>query len=375
MSITIRFQDFHFLPAVQKAIAPAMTFLPAVQLPAVQRASLQDFHFRFQDFHFLADPDLPAVQKQTAPASFGAGLRLDGPIVANPVPVPNYDWWGSAIDDIYTGTPGPNWLNGGAGNDTINGAGGDDRIEGGPGNDTLNGGSGNDTLEGGEETDWIFGGSGDDDILGFGGDDQIDGGAGNDTIWGGLGPDTIAGGDGDDILYGSHGTYDEAGNDTLWGGAGNDTLYGGAGMDTLIGGLGKDNLIGGFGADRFWFGSIAESGPTVATADVIWDFTIGWDKIDLSAIDANVLVAGNNAFTFIGGGAFTGQAGQLRAQYPVIEGNWYDGYTAWTLVQADVNGDKVADFGIKVMLEVDWVGDLWNGHPTTGALGASDFIL
>lgn len=59
----------------------------------------------------------------------------------------------------------------------------------------------------------------------------------------------------------------------------------------------------------------------------------------------------------------------------MIEGNWYDGYTAWSLVQADVNGDKVGDFGIKVMLDVIWIGDFLTGHPGTGALGASDLIL
>jgi Ca2+-binding RTX toxin-like protein len=388
---------------------------------------------RFQDFHFLSAVQLPsgqfggtllpAVQKSAMTQGTTTSLVLNGPIIANPqpMPVPTYDWYGTDGDDVYTGTSGWDWLNGGAGNDTIDGAGGDDMIEGGLGNDTLNGGRGNDQLsggegddtlsgglgndtlrggagndklyggagqntlhgdagndriEGGDETDWIFGGTGNDYVYAGLGDDQVDGGAGNDTIWGGAGNDTRAGGDGDDTIYGGVWAYDEAGNDTLWGGAGNDTLLGQAGNDTLIGGTGKDDLIGGFGADRFWFGALNESGATAATADVIWDMSLGgFDRIDLSAIDANVFAAGNNAFTFIGGGAFTGQAGELRAQAPVIEGNWYDGYTAWTLVQADVNGDKVADFAIKVMLDVDWMGDLWSGHPTTGSLGVNDFIL
>ena len=39
--------------------------------------------------------------------------------------------------------------------------------------------------------------------------------------------------------------------------------------------------------------------------DIITDFTHGQDKIDLSAIDANTRVAGNQAFTWRGTGDFT----------------------------------------------------------------------
>ena len=43
------------------------------------------------------------------------------------------------------------------------------------------------------------------------------------------------------------------------------------------------------------------------------DFVRGTDRIDLSAIDANPGDAGgNDAFTFIGTGAFTNVAGELR---------------------------------------------------------------
>ena len=50
-----------------------------------------------------------------------------------------------------------------------------------------------------------------------------------------------------------------------------------------------------------------------ANADVITDFSHGQaDRIDLTAIDANAAVAGNQAFSFIGSGLYTGVAGQLR---------------------------------------------------------------
>jgi Ca2+-binding RTX toxin-like protein len=94
----------------------------------------------------------------------------------------------------------------------------------------------------------------------------------------------------------------------LSGNAGADKLLGGLGNDTLIGGIGKDNLTGGAGADKFKFNSIAETGKKATTRDTISDFKHSQgDKIDLSAIDADTVVAGNNAFTSLTvGNAFSG---------------------------------------------------------------------
>ena len=51
----------------------------------------------------------------------------------------------------------------------------------------------------------------------------------------------------------------------------------------------------------------------IGGADRIMDFNRGaGDKVNLAAIDA-VAGGADNAFTFIGTGAFTGSAGQLRA--------------------------------------------------------------
>jgi Ca2+-binding RTX toxin-like protein len=89
-----------------------------------------------------------------------------------------------------------------------------------------------------------------------------------------------------------------AGNDTLDGALGDDVLNGGAGNDLLIGSAGKDKLTGGAGADTFKFASANES--TFWSMDTITDFKKSQgDKIDLSAIDSNANVAGNQAFSLV----------------------------------------------------------------------------
>ncbi len=93
----------------------------------------------------------------------------------------------------------------------------------------------------------------------------------------------------------------------LNGGAGNDTLNGGAGNDLLNGGAGKDLLIGGAGSDTFDFNALSEMGITSATRDVISDFVRGLDRIDLSTLDANAALAGNQTFSApVVGGTFSG---------------------------------------------------------------------
>lgn len=161
-----------------------------------------------------------------------------------------------------------------------------------------------------------------------------------DTLAGGAGNDRLQGGAGNDVLTGSLGA------DQLQGDAGNDTLNGGAGQDTLLGGGGKDRLTGGADADRFVWRSAAEAGNG-AGRDVVADFVVGVDQLDLSAMDANPLVAGNQAFSFLGAAAFTGVAGQLR-------------YAAG-LLHGDIDGNSVADFQIQLV-----------GSP---ALTAADLLL
>ena len=255
---------------------------------------------------------------------------------------------GSSFNDILRGDDGANVLDGRDGNDIIGGLGGNDlifgrdgndSISGGVGNDTIYGDAGDDTLRGGKGNDRIIGGSGNDDMTGSEGRDVMQGNAGDDTMNGGLDRDTMNGGSGNDFVNGN------GGNDTVYGGAGMDEVRGGSGNDILSGGADRDILVGGNGDDTFLYFSVSES--VGAGVDLIVDFTRGSDVIDLSAIDANGTVGGNQAFSFIGGSAFTGTAGELR-----FNGN---------KVLGDVNGDGLADFAISMS--------------GVGTMDANDFVL
>ncbi|WP_210529664.1 calcium-binding protein [Rubellimicrobium arenae] len=83
---------------------------------------------------------------------------------------------------------------------------------------------------------------------------------------------------------------------TLEGGLGRDKLLGSSGADRLVGGAGGDELTGGAGADRFVFRAQGDSPWQSNDHDVIKDFQRGVDKIDLSGIDANQHLSGNQAF-------------------------------------------------------------------------------
>jgi Ca2+-binding RTX toxin-like protein len=167
-------------------------------------------------------------------------------------------------------------------------------------------------------------------ITGNLGDNVLSGLGGRDTVNGMSGDDRILGGDGDDVLSGG------GDDDRLNGGFGKDKLQGGIGDDTLMGGAGSDELTGGADTDTFVFRRVADSGTTTASRDVILGFVSGEDIIDLAAIDANANTVGNQAFTWIGTAFFTGVTGQLRFN------------TATADLAADVNGDGVADFAVRL---------------------------
>lgn len=220
-------------------------------------------------------------------------------------------WFGEAADSAapsIVGTSGADAFSGTAFADDINGGAGDDEIQA---------------------------GRGDDEVRGAAGDDRLSGEAGDDLLHGGAGDDRLFGGSGDDRLYGV------AGADMMSGGGGDDRLFGGNGDDTLIGGSGADRLTGGAGADTFRFVSVSDSTP--AQPDVILDFERGVDRIDLRGVDADSGTSEIDAFVFIGGAQFSGRAGQLRRADGVME--------------ADVDGDRVADFRIELRSYVvtDWV--------------------
>jgi Ca2+-binding RTX toxin-like protein len=223
--------------------------------------------------------------------------------------------------ETTNGTAGADILRGYALHETFNAFGGDDIIFAGGGHDTVNGGSGFDVIRGENGDDLLRGGSGDDVVFGASGNDQLFGEAGDDRLFG------------------------DARDDRLFGGAGNDVQDGGTGNDMLDGGLGRDILKGGAGADRFDFNAIAES-RRGEQHDTVFFSRSQRDKIDLRTIDADTDgTAGNQAFRFIGGAAFSGVDGQLR-----FSGG---------LLQGDTNGDRVADFEVRIV----------------GALVAGDVLL
>lgn len=289
-------------------------------------------------------------------------------------------------NDKLIGNDVSNTLNAGAGNDGLTGGAGNDRLIGGAGTDSLTGGSGGDTFvfAAGDSPS----GLGRDVIADFEkGSDRIDlSAAGGKSFIGsalfsgsagevryvtytdttivevdsngdrltdlqielsgefvldnldfvGLaavatsGNDTLTGTSGSDTIRGL------GGNDVLMGLAGDDTLDGGLGNDVLIGGMGRDLLTGGAGADRFRLDNAAES--SIAGRDRILDFQQGFDKIDLSSV-----LEGD--FAFVGKKAFTGSTGQLR--YSKLDGV--------TLVEGDLDGDKIADFQIEVAGKYDLI--------------------
>jgi len=246
--------------------------------------------------------------------------------------------YGDAGNDLIIGGTEGDLIYGQDGDDLIGGQDGDDRIEGGAGVDRLYGDAGNDLIIGGTEGDLIYGQDGDDVIGGQDGNDRIEGGAGIDRLYGDAGNDLIIGGTEGDLLYGQDGDDvigGQDGDDLIDGGTGRDILYGDAGNDTIVGGSGADDLYGQAGADRFVFTATSDSlGGPGAGSDRILDFSRSeGDVIDLSIIDANSGTAANDAFAFVGTGAFSRTAGELR--YEVIDGQ--------THLFADVDGDAVAD--------------------------------
>jgi Ca2+-binding RTX toxin-like protein len=246
---------------------------------------------------------------------------------------------GNDLANVLTGNGAGNRLSGAGGNDTIVGNGGRDTLDGGTGNDTMVGGADNDVYivdssadviveNAGEGTDFVrasasFTLSANVDRMYLVGSADING-TGNALA---------------NLLVGNTGNNQLSGmgaNDRLFGGLGNDTLNGGDGNDYLEGGAGLDVYTGGAGRDYFVFRG-GDTGSTLGTADRITDFATG-DRISLGPIDADTTSAGNQAFTFVGSGTFTGAAGELR--YEQIGGN--------TFVTGDIDGDRVADLMIRL---------------------------
>jgi Ca2+-binding RTX toxin-like protein len=230
--------------------------------------------------------------------------------------------------------------------DTISGTPGADNISGDRGNDSLSGGAGNDTLNGGRDDDRLDGGPGADLLVGDTGndvfivDDPLDvvselAAGGTDTVQTTLSSYTLP--DNVEVLI-SLGAAAFVGQ----GNALANVIQGGAGADTLGGGLGVDTLTVWAGADVFVFRSVAEAG-TATTRDVITDFSVGTDRIDLQAIDANPLTTVDDPFVFVGAAPFTA-IGQLSisfgAGFTLLQGN-LDANAATAEFQIQLQGSPV----------------------------------
>ncbi|HYG48152.1 MAG TPA: M10 family metallopeptidase C-terminal domain-containing protein [Allosphingosinicella sp.] len=193
---------------------------------------------------------------------------------------------------------------GGGGHDTMlgntvdnimSGNGGNDLIASGLGNDTLNGGTGNDEMLGSLGNDLYFVDTTGDIVteLASEGTDTV-----SSSISYTLGSNvenliltdsatTGTGNDLDNVLTGN------ALANVLSGGAGNDRLVGGDGVDSLVGGLGNDVFVAEINATK------VDSKTGAISLDRVLDFAAG-DVLDLSGIDANSNVDGDQAFTFVG---------------------------------------------------------------------------
>jgi len=108
-------------------------------------------------------------------------------------------------------------------------------------------------------------------------------------------------------------------NQNITGTVGNDVLTGDGQRNTITSLAGNDRMTGGLNRDTFVFTNLDvtnnanSSAATSLYQDTITDFNAGQrDIIDLSGIDANSALAGDQAFTLLGTGAQFTAAGQAR---------------------------------------------------------------
>lgn len=289
---------------------------------------------------FRLDGDLLDVQALAAGSSLVDSVSVasvDGSVAEISVTVQGLgDSWQLGAGAV-TGTGGADWLYGMDGADTLSGRSGGDLLDGRGGADRLLAGGGNDRVVW-DAADVLADGEAGVDTLVLRGGAQVNLGAA-DQVAGDAG--LTRGFEAVDATF-SLQAVQLTGSDAA------NRLTGGYGDDRLAGGRGADVLTGGLGADVFVF---AQRDSLRSAADLITDFTSGQDRIDLSAIDADTGLAGDQAFAFVGSAGFSGAAGELRLA--MVGGALQ--------LQGDMTGDGAADFALRL----DMIG---GGAPALGDL-------
>ncbi|MGD9510257.1 MAG: right-handed parallel beta-helix repeat-containing protein, partial [Geminicoccaceae bacterium] len=224
----------------------------------------------------------------------------------------------SAHNDVLTGGNGANAIDGRAGADYIRGLGGKDTLHGGEDGDLLDGGAGNDRLYGDAGID----------LVSYAGSTKV----ALDLATG----KAVRGGE-SDTLHDVEGAI---------GSSRNDLLKGDGADNWFQGGLGKDTFTGKGGRDLYDYDHVAESRP--GARDVIKDFAHLTDRIDLTGIDADTTVAGNQSFHWVGADALSGPG---EVGFFTAGGN--------TIVQASTDADAASEFalqltGIKALTAADF---------------------
>jgi Ca2+-binding RTX toxin-like protein/uncharacterized protein (DUF1778 family) len=282
---------------------------------------------------------------------------------------------GSGFNDSLTGNAANNVLDGGAGSDFLNGGAGADTMLGGDGTDSYAVDHTGDVVS---ESNSSLASGGNDIVYSYlstytltanverlrlmlAGASNGSGNALDNTLYAGAGNNVLDGAGGNDTVSyafasagvtlnlataGAQATGGSA-SDTLisvehlTGSGFNDNLTGNAGNNVLTGGAGSDVLTGGAGSDTFDFNALSEMGLTNTTWDVITDFVHGADKLDLSTLDADAALAGDQAFTApVLGGTFSGVFASPGDLY-------FD--TVAHVLYGNTDADTAAEFAIQLV--------------------------
>ncbi|WP_052213607.1 calcium-binding protein [Belnapia sp. F-4-1] len=282
---------------------------------------------------------------------------------------------GSALADTLGGGDFSEIFIGGLGADVLNGGGGtSDTADYSFSSAAMTVNLGTGTASDGDQLsniERVIGTAFDDTLIGNASENRLEGGTGNDWIAGGAGVDTLFGGAGIDTAdYSTSaagvrvaltadpglfavGTLGDAEGDllnlfeNLVGSALDDRLVGSTAANQITGGLGADILGGGTGADVFRYLSLGDSstaaidrlGVVVGTT-ITADFQAGLDKIDVSAIDTNASLGGDQGFAWRGNAVFT-RTGQAEARWQAGSGG--------VELRFDADGNGLSDMLIFVV--------------------------